>query len=31
LLFANMPQQQDCLVVFESIPIIYRVVKLTNF
>jgi len=26
-----MPQQQDWLVVFESIPLIYRVVKLSNF
>jgi len=26
-----MPQQEDCLVVFESIPIICRVVKLSNF
>jgi len=26
-----MPQQENCLVVFESIPFIYRVVKLSNF
>jgi len=26
-----MSQQQDCLVVFESITFIYRVVKLSNF
>jgi len=26
-----MPQQEDCLVVFESIPLIYGVVKLSNF
>jgi len=31
LLFAKMPQQEDCLVVFESIPLIYRVVRLWNF
>jgi len=26
-----MPQQEDGFVFFESIPLIYRVVKLSNF
>jgi len=26
-----MRQQENCLVVFESIPLIYRVVKLSTF
>jgi len=31
VLFAKMPQQEDCLVDFESISLIYRVLKLSNF
>jgi len=31
LLFAKIPRKENCLVVFESIPLIYRVVKLLNF
>jgi len=31
MLFTIVPQQEDCFVVFESISLIYREVKLSNF